>query len=185
MTAVNETHRLSDVPFSATQGAPARIVVEYWTVSMDDETSCGSCDQTLTDLEGAIDTFRPVAARLGIEFEIQPRVVATWPQAIDHAIVASPTIRAAGAELHPIHHPDESDARRWTWRGTTSAQAPPEALLDLLVRAVAARSEQLGDYLKRGGPAPYVRQFLQPVGGLLIDAQATRSSAGGCSSSCT
>lgn len=149
-------------PATATEGAApgVRLAVEYWTVTMDGQDSCGSCDQTFTEVSTALDTVRPLAARLGITVDLLPRTIATWAEAVDHRVVASPTIRAAGIELRPSH-PDDTDTRVWAWRGTTTTSAIPEALLDFLVQALAARSQQLGGYLASGGPAPYVRQFLQ------------------------
>lgn len=149
-------------PAPATEGATAagRLTVEYWTVTMDGQDSCSSCDRTLAEVGGAMDTVRPLAARLGITIELLPHTITTWPEAIDHGIVASPTLRAAGLEFRPSH-PDESDARVWQWRGSATSSAAPEALLDFLVQALAARSQQLGGYLASGGPAAYVRQFLR------------------------
>ena len=149
-------------PARATGTAPpgGRLAVEYWTVVMGSQDSCTSCDQTLAEVGSAVDTVRPLAARLGITIELLPRTITTWPEAVDHGVVASPTLRAAGLEFRPSH-PDESDARVWEWRGMAASSAPPEALLDFLVQAIAARSQQLGGYLARGGPAAYVRQFLR------------------------
>jgi hypothetical protein len=156
-------------PTSTAEDAPAvpdavmsrvRVVVEYWTVTMDGQASCGSCDQTLTAVAEAVDDVRPLAERIGLAVEIQPRSVATWAEAMDQQIVASPTIRAAGVELRPDHS-DESEARRWEWRGTTTSSVRPEAVLDFLIQAVSARSWQLAGYLSSGGPAGYVRQYLQ------------------------
>lgn len=153
----------SPAPSSTAAGSgrsETTLVVEYWTVTMDDQTSCGSCDATLAVVAEAVERVGPLAAQVGIGVEVRPRSVATWAEALDHQIVASPTIRAAGFELRPVHT-DETEARVWTWRGTTSASVTPEALVNLLIRAVAARSSQLEDYLAAGGPASYVRQFLQ------------------------
>ncbi len=138
----------------------ARLRVEYWTVTMDGQSSCGSCDETLAVVTEALDTIRPLARRLGIAVDLLPRACATWADAVEHAMAASPTIRAAGIELRPSH-PDNSEDRRWQWRGTTTASATPQALLDFLVQAIAARSREVGDYLASGGPRPYVRQFLR------------------------
>jgi hypothetical protein len=164
-------------PATATEGVMhgVRLAVEYWTVTMDGQGSCGSCDQTLTEVGSAMDTVRPLAARLGITVDLLPRTIATWAEAVDHGVVASPTIRAAGVELRPSH-PDDTDTRVWAWRGTTTTSATPEALLDFLVQALAARSQQLGGYLAGGGPASYVRQFLQAAPA----AEAPASSACGC-----
>jgi hypothetical protein len=137
---------------------PARLTVEYWTVTRNDQDSRGCCDATLTAPREAADQIRPLAERLGITIDIQTRAIATWTQALDHAIAASPTIRAAGQELRPTH-PDHTEQRVWRWRGT-STTLPVEALTDLLIRALAARSQQIDDYLSHGGPAPYLRQYL-------------------------
>ena len=158
MTTLIHASRPATTPVGATPGV--RLAVEYWTVTMDEQDSCGSCDQTLTEVSAALDTVRPLAARLGITVDLLPRTIATWAEAVDHRVVASPTIRAAGIELRPSH-PDDTDTRVWAWRGTTTNSATPEALLDFLVQALAAHSQRLGGYLASGGPAPYVRQFLQ------------------------
>jgi hypothetical protein len=158
MTALTDARRPATAPELTTPGG--RLAVEYWTVTMDGQDSCGSCDQTLTEVSAALDTVRPLAARLGITVDLLPRTIATLAEAVDHRVVASPTIRAAGIELRPSH-PDATDTRVWAWRGTTTSLATPEALLDFLVQALAARSQQLGGYLASGGPAPYVRQFLE------------------------
>lgn len=150
-----------------------RLTVEYWTVAMRDQDSCGACDATLTTLQDAVAQIRPLAERLGITVDVAPRTVVTWAQALDHAIAASPTIRAAGHELRPTHR-DHGEERVWQWRGTASAAIPVEALTDLLVRAVAARSRQLGDYLTLGGPAPYLRQYMHAEHG--ADAPVTDGS---------
>jgi hypothetical protein len=149
-------------PATATEGATPglRLAVEYWTVTMEAQDSCDSCDQTLTKVSTALDAVRPLAARLGITVDLLPRTIATWAEAVDHRVVASPTIRAAGIELRPSHA-DGTETRVWAWRGTTTTSATPEALLDFLVQALAARSQQLGGYLASGGPAPDVRPFLQ------------------------
>lgn len=136
-----------------------RLVIDYWTVVMEDQTSCDTCDAALTALTGAVATLRPLAEPLGILIEVVPRAVTTWPEAIEHHIAASPTIRAAGTELRPAH-PDSSETRLWSWRGTQHSALPEAALLDFLLRALATRSAQVNDYLHRGGPAPYLRRFL-------------------------
>ncbi|REE99987.1 DUF2703 domain-containing protein [Thermomonospora umbrina] len=148
----------------APPGGPpeARLTVEYWTVAMDGDDSCGSCDETLTTLRHMVARVRPLARSLGIDVDVTHRVVATWGEALDHEIVASPTIRAEGTELRPSH-PDDSERREWRWRGDTGDTAPGQALLDLLVRALAVRSRRLSAHLDRRGPAPYVRQYLQPA----------------------
>jgi hypothetical protein len=158
MTTLTHAPLSTAAPEGATPGV--RLAVEYWTVTMGGQDACGSCDQTLTEVSTALDTVRPLAARLGIAVDLLPRSVATWAEALDHRVVASPTIRAAGIELRPSH-PDDTDTRVWAWRGTTTTSATPEALLDFLVQALAARSQQLDGYLTGGGPARYVRQFLQ------------------------
>lgn len=137
----------------------ARLTVDYWTVTMNGQESCGSCDATLTTLTEAIEMIRPLATRLGITLEVQLHKVDRWAEAIDSGISASPTIRAAGVELRPCH-PDSSEHRLWTWRGEIGTSLPVEAALDGLLRALAARSAQLGDFLADGGPSPYVRQYL-------------------------
>jgi len=152
-----------------------RLAVEYWTVTMGGQDSCSSCDQTLAEVGRAMDTVRPLAARLGITIELLPHTITTWPEAVDHGVVASPTLRAAGLEFRPSH-PDESDARVWEWRGTAASSAAPEAVLDFLVQALAARCQQLGGYLASGGPAPYVRQFLRAAPTAHIPAESS-----GCS----
>jgi hypothetical protein len=179
---------LAAAPISTAERAPAgpdavmpgvRLVVEYWTVTMDGQVSCGSCDQTLTVVAEAVEDVRPLAERIGLAIEFQPRSVATLAEALDQQIVASPTIRAAGLELRP-DHPDESEARRWEWRGTITTSVRPEALLEFLIQAVAARSQQLAGYLSSGGPAGYVRQYLQAT-----PANATpESDPGGCDTTC-
>lgn len=162
MTTAQAHDALSPVLPPTLRGAPPRVrlSVEYWTVTMDGADSCGSCDETLTALQAALAQVRPVAQALGIDVDIVPRTVATWGEALEHVIVASPTIRAEGIELHPIHSGD-TEARAWRWRGATSDTVPGQALTDLLVRALAARSRRLGVYLEQGGPAPYVRRYLQ------------------------
>jgi hypothetical protein len=137
-----------------------RLEVEYWTVSMEEQQSCDSCDDTFTALTDSVDTVRPLAERLGVVVDIVPRTVETWTEAVGHGIVASPTIRAAGIELRPVH-PDNSEARFWEWRGATSSSVSSKSLLDFLIRALAVRSEQLNVYLADGGPAAYVRRFLR------------------------
>jgi hypothetical protein len=171
------TPTTAPIPATAPEGATpgVRLAVEYWTVTMDAQDSCGSCDQTLTEVSTALDAVRPLAARLGITLDLLPRTIKTWAEAVNHRVVASPTIRAAGIELRPSH-PDDTDTRMWAWRGTTTTSATPEALLDFLVQALAARSQQLGGYLASGGPAPYVRQFLRTASA----AEAPVSSACGC-----
>jgi hypothetical protein len=164
------------------EAAPgARLQVEYWTVTMDQQSSCGSCDETLTELSSVVDSVRPLAGRLGIAVEVVPRTVATWLEAVDHGIVASPTIRAAGIEVRPSH-PDGSETRVWEWRGTTTGSPTPDALFDFLVRAVAVRSEQVSDYLASGGPAPYVRHYLQAAPSFHVPsaADAPASATGSC-----
>ncbi|MFP8908398.1 hypothetical protein [Streptomyces atacamensis] len=150
---------------SRTLGSPpppelgTRLTVDYWTVAMEGQDSCGACDETLTALTRAADTVRPLAAQLGITLDITRRTVATWHEAVEHHISASPTLRAAGTELRPAHR-DDSEARVWSWRGAHTASPPPAAVVDFLLRAVAARSAQLDDFLSRGGPSPYLRRFL-------------------------
>ncbi|MFD0900088.1 hypothetical protein [Actinomadura sediminis] len=141
-------------------GSRVRLIVEYWTVAMEDQDSCGSCDATLALLHEAIDAVRPFAERLGIVIDVAASKITTWDDAVEQGIVASPTIRAEGLEMRPVH-PDGSQARVWSWRGTVGASPAPEALLDLLLRAVAERSRRLGAYLAEGGPAPYVRTYLR------------------------
>jgi uncharacterized protein DUF2703 len=167
----------SSVSEDATAGAG--LSVEYWTVTMNDQDSCGSCDATLAALREAADQVRPLAQRLGIGIDIDTHTVATWSQALDHAIVASPTIRAAGQELRPTH-PDLSEARVWHWRGTSTDLLPSEALTDLLVRALAARSQQIDDYLTGGGPAPYIRQYLPSAQPATSTPQTPDSTASTC-----
>jgi hypothetical protein len=140
--------------------AAVRLGVEYWTVAMEGQSSCGSCDATLAALSEAIVVVRPLAARLGIAVDVLPRTIVTWAQAVEHGIVASPTIRAACLEMRPSHRED-SESRSWAWRGNTTPSATPQALLAFLVQALAMRSHQIDDYLASGGPHPYVRQFLQ------------------------
>ncbi|WP_395108322.1 hypothetical protein [Actinomadura sp. SCN-SB] len=142
-----------------TASPAVRLTIEYWTVTMDEQDSCGSCDATLTLLNDAVTTIGPVAARLGFTLGVVPRTITTWSEALEHGIVASPTIRAQGREMLPSH-PDGSESRAWDWRGTITPSPRPEALLDFLVQVIAKRSRQLGAYLAEGGPAPYVRQFL-------------------------
>lgn len=156
--------------------AGARLSVQYWTVTMNGQDSCGSCDATLTALREAADQLRPLAGQLGITIDIDTRAVTTWSQVLDHAIVASPTIRAEGHELRPTH-PDHTEQRVWHWRGTSTA-LPAEALTDLLVRALAARSQQIDDYVTRGGPAPYVRQYLPTAQPTIPTPDGTASTCG-------
>lgn len=146
-------------PTTTTPPVTARLTVDYWTVAMDGQNSCGSCDAALTALTGAADTLRPLAETLGIAIHIVPRAVTSWEEAVEHGITASPTIRAAGTELRP-EHPDDSETRLWAWRGAQYPAPPEAALLDLLLRALSARSADIGDYLAQGGPSRYVRQFL-------------------------
>ncbi|WP_433500727.1 DUF2703 domain-containing protein [Sphaerimonospora sp. CA-214678] len=144
---------------SVLHDAGVRLTVDYWTVAMNGQDSCGSCDATLATLTEAIEMIRPLATRLGITIDVQPRTVDRWAEAIEYGISASPTIRAAGVELRPCH-PDGSEHRLWTWRGETGAELPVEAALDGLLRALVARSAQLGGFLADGGPSPYIRQHL-------------------------
>ncbi|MGP4030039.1 hypothetical protein [Actinomadura sp. 3N407] len=160
---------------SAVPAASGRLVIDYWTVAMG-EDSCGSCDATLTVLHGAVDAVRPLAEQLGIALEVVPRTVSTWEQALEHQITASPTIRAAGAELRPSH-PDDSETRLWTWRGHTSGSVPQEAVLDFVLRALSARSGQLGDFLACGGPSSYLRRFLSAP----VTAELASDESCGCS----
>lgn len=162
MTTAQAHDALSPVLPPTLRDAPPRVRlnVEYWTVSMDGADSCGSCDETLTALRDALAQVAPLARSLGIDVDIVPRTVTTWAEAFEHAVVASPTIRAEGIELCPAHSGD-SEARVWQWRGAAGDAVPPQALLDLLVRALAARSRRLDAYLGQGGPAPYVRRHLQ------------------------
>lgn len=106
-----------------TAGNTTRLSVEYWTVTMNDQDSCGSCDATLAALREAADQVRPLGGRLGITVDIDTRAIATWSQALDHAIVASPTIRAAGQELRPTH-PHHTEQRIWHWRGANTPCPP-------------------------------------------------------------
>ncbi len=172
-----------DVPQPSTRSVnpepPVRLRIEYWTVTMNGQSSCGSCDETLTGLTQALGTIEPLARRIGIAVEVEPRACTTWAEAIDHAIAASPTIRAAGLELRPSH-PDGSEARAWRWHGTTTSTASPQALLDFLLQAVAARSREVADYLDSGGPSPYVRQFLPADRAIDTASEAPSSSDGGC-----
>jgi hypothetical protein len=135
------------------------LEVEYWTVAMDGQESCGSCDDTLTVVNGAVESLSPLADRLGLSLQIGVRTVTTWAEAASHEIVASPTVRAVGIEMRPAHAED-SEERSWEWRGTRTASVTPDAVLDLLTRALAARSEQLARYLADGGPSPYLRRWL-------------------------
>ncbi len=154
-----------------------RLTVEYWTVAMEGQSSCGSCDVTLTALQEAVATIRPIADRLGLFVDVVSRTVATWSEAVENGIVASPTIRAGGAELRPAHL-DGSEERVWQWRGQQAGEVPAEALLDFLVQAVGVRSRAIGDYLAAGGPAPYLRRFLREAPG----PDASTMAAGSCSS---
>ncbi|MEE1943357.1 hypothetical protein V1L54_28800 [Streptomyces sp. TRM 70361] len=147
---------------------------------MDGQSSCGSCDATRAVVDGAMEAVRPLAARLGMQLDVLPRTVATWAEAIDHGIVASPTIRAAGHELCPTH-PDTSESRVWRWRGQQTVSLPEEAALDLLLRALAARSKQIGEYLEHGGPSAYVRRFLSEQPAPQLDADTSCGAAAGCS----
>lgn len=164
---------------SVSEETTVRLSVEYWTVTMKDSDSCGSCDATLSALLEAAAQVRPLAERLGITIDIDSRAVATWSQALDHAIVASPTIRAAGQELRPTH-PDLTEARVWHWRGTSTDLLPSGALTDLLVRALAARGRQIDDYLTGGGPAPYIRQHLPSAQPATPTPQTPDSAASAC-----
>lgn len=155
-----------------------RLTVEYWTVDMEGQSSCGSCDVTLTALQEAVATIRPVADRLGLAVDVVPRTVTTWSEAVENAIVASPTIRAGGAELRPAHPDGGTEERVWQWRGQQAGEAPAEALLDFLVQAVGVRSRAIGDYLAAGGPAPYLRRFLREAPA----PDAPTMTAGSCSS---
>lgn len=147
---------------------------------MEGQSSCGSCDATLTALDEVIATVRPIAERLGLTVDLVPRTVATWGEAVENGIVASPTVRAGGAELRPSHR-DDSEGRVWQWRGKQTAAAPAEALLDFLVQAVGVRSRAVGDYLSAGGPAPYLHQFLRDAPGADAPAMTSGScSSGGC-----
>lgn len=139
-----------------------RLPIEYWTVAMDGQESCGACDRTLALLNDAVTAIHPLAAQLGITLHVVPRQITTWPEALEESIVASPTIRAQKLEVRPTH-PDGSEVLIWHWRGTTVAALPLEALLDFLMRAVADRSRHLSAYLAEGGPAPYVRRFLHTI----------------------
>ncbi|MDA8368397.1 MAG: hypothetical protein M0026_00825 [Nocardiopsaceae bacterium] len=175
MTATAHAATASGAAGTPAPNAP--LVIDYWTVVMGEETSCSSCDETLTVLNGAIDTIRPLADQLGITVKITPRTVSTWDQALEHRITASPTMRAEGIELCPSH-PDGTETRRWTWRSETTNSLQPQAALDFVLQALCARSRQLGDYLSRGGPSLYLRRFLSaPV--TPEHGQATSCGAGG------
>ncbi|ARQ70618.1 DUF2703 domain-containing protein [Streptomyces marincola] len=157
----------------------ARLTIEYWTVTMEGQTSCGSCDTTLTTLTDAAATLRPLAERLGIRIDILPRTVTTWAEAFEHGITASPTIRTATADLRPAH-PDDTETRLWSWRGSRHTTLPEAALLDFLTRALSARSAEIGDYLDQGGPAPYLRRFLSEPAA----APATAPQETSCATTC-
>lgn len=156
MTATAHAATASDAAGSAPR---TPLVIDYWTVAMGEEASCGSCDETLTVLDRAVDTVRPFADQLGIALKITPRTISTWDQALEHQITASPTIRAEGSELCPSH-PDGTETRLWIWRGETTNSLQPQAALDFVLQALTACSRQLSDYLAHGGPSPYLRQFL-------------------------
>lgn len=156
MTTTAHTATASDAAGSAPR---TPLVIDYWTVAMGEEASCGSCDETLTVLDRAVDTVRPFADQLGIALKITPRTISTWDQALEHQITASPTIRGEGIELCPSH-PDGTETRLWTWRGETTNSLQPQAALDFVLQALTACSRQLSDYLSHGGPSPYLRQFL-------------------------
>lgn len=156
-------------PTTTTPPVAARLTVDYWTVAMDGQNSCGSCDAVQTALTGAAQTLRPLAETLGIVIDIVPRTVTTWEEAVEHGITASPTVRAEDTELRPVH-PDDSETRLWTWRGTQYSAPPEAALLDFLLRALSARSASIGTYLTQGGPSPYMRQFLTDTTPLPVTA---------------
>jgi hypothetical protein len=158
----------------------ARLAVDYWTVAMEGQDSCGACDETFAALTRAADTVRPLAEQLGLTLDITRRTVATWQEAVEHGIGASPTLRAAGAELCPAHR-DSSEARVWSWRGAHHASPPSAAVMDFLLRAMAARSAQLDDFLSRGGPSPYLRRFLAvPADGAPAAGTAACGPGGSC-----
>jgi len=167
----------ADLTHSDVSPRRPRLAVEYWTVAMEGQSSCGSCDATLTVLDEIVATVRPIAERLGLAVDLVPRTVATWSEAVENGIVASPTIRAGDAELRPAHL-DDSEDRVWQWRGQQTSELPAEALLDFLVQAVGARSRAIGDYLAAGGPSPYLRRFLREAPGTDMPAMT----AGSCSS---
>jgi hypothetical protein len=186
---------LAELPPVTSPGASrVELGVEYWTVARDGQDSCGSCDQTLAVVDDAVDTLRPIAERLGVNIQVRPHTITTWAEALDHAIVASPTIRSAGIELRPAHV-DGSESRRWHWRGQVSPTVSSQAVLSVLVRALGKRSEDVENYLAGNGPAPYVRQFLQsdpesaqPVAtGATTQSEADQPAAAacGCGTSCT
>ncbi|HWM72641.1 MAG TPA: hypothetical protein VNQ53_02820 [Nocardioides sp.] len=159
--------------------AEVPLVVEYWTVTMGGQASCGSCDDTLANVNTALDMVGLLAERLDLAIQLVPRTVTTWADAVSHGIVASPTLRAAGLELRPSHR-DASETRLWRWRGATTASANPDAVADFLVRALGARSAQIDEYFASGGPAPYVRQFLRAAPAMETALAAEVSASGSC-----
>lgn len=104
----------------------ARLEVESWTVAMDDQESCGACDVTLSVVRDALEEVHSLADRLGITVGVVPRTVASRPEAVQHAIVASPTIRAGDAGLsRPGRRRTQPAARRPPVRRRPGTVRPP------------------------------------------------------------
>ena len=175
---------MKDTPQTLAAALPA-VVVEYLTVEMAGQATCGSCDDTLTSLRSAIAAVEPLAADLGLQIRVEELAVRSHAQALEHEVVASPTIRSEGVVLAPAHVTG-SEARRWTWRGDLGPEPSRGQLIDLLLAALMSRSQRLERFLASGGPDAYVRSHLLATEPAAVPEPAAAApapaAAGGCCS---
>jgi hypothetical protein len=86
----------SQTPAQTTTATPSVIDIELLALDL---TSCDRCRGTLTNIEAAIETLRPVLEVMGAQVLVRKLVIESEEQAHRHRFVTSPTIRVNGRDI--------------------------------------------------------------------------------------
>jgi hypothetical protein len=136
----------SQTPAQTTTATPSVIDIELLALDL---TSCDRCRGTLTNIEVAIETLRPVLEVMGAQVLVRKLVIESEEQAHRHRFVTSPTIRVNGRDIAFETLESQCEAcsdlcgceegtacRVWRYRGEEHTQAPVGLVVESVLHEV-------------------------------------------------
>ena len=136
----------NQTPKPTTTAMPPVVDIELLALDL---TSCDRCKGTLTNIEAAIETLRPVLEATGAQVLVRKLVIESEEQAQRHQFVTSPTVRVNGRDIAFETLESKSGAcsdlcgceegttcRVWRYRGEEYTEAPVGLVVESMLHEI-------------------------------------------------